>query len=418
MREAICFRRRQNERRLSKISTSSFSTTLSLPTQVAALLASLQPRRAGGVGGGDVSWRASSGLPWGGAALPRSARRRATSHNPAKKKTKRRRTDFVELGEKKKKEKTKAKRRKTAAAGDDEAAAPPLPPRSSGSAGKKLSRSARRKPRKLQEQPALSASSAPPNLSSLPAPPLRLETHLWHAKRMTMGSPWAVGGDEATGSSCVVALGAPGAGRGDRAVASAVRGRALAHDASYWLALRLRGGEAGILKVLDAAAPGWRGNGEGGKGDDGGSKGSKRQRKRQGRRRGFSAAVLAGRAEADATLEAVPCPVRVIFNDAGSGGESAAEDAEKGEQSRRERVCLVWVHAAAEVEARAALSARVSALSSRDLEGKRGCVPKSADASAPLNPTSSFNVTSIKKQSFFLSYLKKVQPFVSSSIVA
>ena len=91
-----------------------------------------------------------------------------------------------------------------------------------------------------------------------------------------MGAPW--GGANAAGPSggAVVALGAAGAGRGDRAVASAVRRRALAHDASYWRALRLRGEEAGILRVLDAAAPGWRDRSEGG-GEGGGGGGSKRR---------------------------------------------------------------------------------------------------------------------------------------------
>ena len=100
------------------------------PQQVAALLASLQPRQAGGDGGAAAP-RGSSRLPWGGAALPRSARRRATSHNPAAAKTKkmgkRRRSELGELGKKKKKKrkikakKAKAKRGKTIAGDDDEA---------------------------------------------------------------------------------------------------------------------------------------------------------------------------------------------------------------------------------------------------------------------------------------------------------
>ena len=272
-----------------------------------------------------------------------------------------------ELGEKKKRKikakKAKAKRGKTIAGDDDEAAPPPRPPplllpRSSSSSsrsngGKKLSRRARRTPRRLREQLALSASLAPPSPPSLPSPPLRLETHLWHAKRMAMGTPWK-GGASGPSDPLAIALGAAGAGRGDRAAASAVRGRALAHDASYWLPLRLRGSQEAILGVLDAAAPGWRESGGVGDEEEKNEKtsGSKRRRKRRARRLGLAAAVLSGRAEADAVFVSVPCPVRIMFDSRSVEGEGSA------------RACVLWVHAAAEVEARTLLSALIASSSS------------------------------------------------------
>ena len=340
--------------------------------QVAALLASLQPRQGGGGEGPGRRATSSSAskLPWGGAALPRSARRRATSHTP--KRWRRKRAAAAAAAVKKldgKKKKFKRRKTATTKAQVPEAGAKEVRDASllhlprSGSAKKKLSRRARRKPRRLLEQIALSASasSSTPSLpSSRPPPPLlRLETHLWHAKRMAMGAPWA---SAAASKALVVALGAAGAGRGDRAVASAVRGRALAHDASYWKALRLRGGEEGILRVLDATAPGWRSRDddeeeEKASSGDGKSSSSKRRSKRRRWRRGFSAAVLAGRAEADAVLASVPCPVRIMFDGV------FVESVEGEEASRRPgaRACLVWVHAAAEAEARAALLSAAAA---------------------------------------------------------
>ncbi|KFM28562.1 hypothetical protein F751_0303 [Auxenochlorella protothecoides] len=68
-----------------------------------------------------------------------------------------------------------------------------------------------------------------PATDARPAPK-RLETHVWHAKRMPMQRAWG----------WVLPLRRAGRGRGQRSLVARLRGGAvLAHDASYWAALAL-----------------------------------------------------------------------------------------------------------------------------------------------------------------------------------
>ena len=216
-----------------------------------ARLASARAPELGALAAALVSSR--SPAAWGDAAVPAHARRRATSHAGRGRRT------------------FRANAERAAAAGRG---APPLPE----------SRAMRRAAGRLAAGAAASAATwdcpcagaGGPALVPTPTPPRRLETHVWHAKRLAMsgkgGGGLPGGGGTPTPSLWGHALptGAVGAGRGDRAARRRLAkgggggggGGALVHDASYWVALQVVSpSREALAACLDAATGGraWRG---------------------------------------------------------------------------------------------------------------------------------------------------------------
>jgi ribonuclease P/MRP protein subunit POP1 len=70
----------------------------------------------------------------------------------------------------------------------------------------------------------------------------RLRTHLWHAKRFQMVKTWGF----------YLPLGVQGRGRGSRAVFKWLQNGALVHDASYYLPIQLEGPQVSICMTVSA----------------------------------------------------------------------------------------------------------------------------------------------------------------------
>ncbi|KIY93024.1 hypothetical protein MNEG_14939 [Monoraphidium neglectum] len=109
--------------------------------------------------------------------------------------------------------------------------------------------------RAMRRRPALVQAAAEASCAADPAAPgfegpRRLETHVWHARRMAMKL------------SCghLLASKAVGRGHGSRSLLQKARRGALAHDASYWCCLQLEGEEGALAGTLEAVSvPGhWR----------------------------------------------------------------------------------------------------------------------------------------------------------------
>lgn len=119
-------------------------------------------------------------------------------------------------------------------------------------------RQMRRKPGKLQEANILSADWSEELLKCLSKPstdarlpPRRLESHVWHAKRMAM---------QDTGWGWTLPEGEPGRGRGSRAFMRTLKTGTVMHDASYWCPLLLEGPVAAVRKCLQKMmGPVWMG---------------------------------------------------------------------------------------------------------------------------------------------------------------
>ncbi|GAQ78751.1 hypothetical protein KFL_000180340 [Klebsormidium nitens] len=73
---------------------------------------------------------------------------------------------------------------------------------------------------------------------------IRLETHVWHAKRFVMEHLWGH----------VLAAGLPGRGRGSRSVLRAARFAALVHDATYVQPIQLEGPRTAVFEVLESVS--------------------------------------------------------------------------------------------------------------------------------------------------------------------
>ena len=209
--------------------------------QIRALIACLQPG-------------AGTRLPWGAPALRRVARRRATSHarrgrRPVRPNAKLAVRDGGVEGEAARPT-NRAMRRRVAGG-------VPLPPPLSTLAD--------------------DAASSPSHH--------RLPTHAWHAKRMAMVDDAVVAGWRLPAS-------APGAARGDRAVARRVLGDgAVAVDASYWRPVVVESDTTDHLDAaLDAIAPEWRAAG------------------------GATAAARAGRRQVTACVPAAGAPVHMMWD--------------------------------------------------------------------------------------------------------
>ena len=84
--------------------------------------------------------------------------------------------------------------------------------------------------------------------AAIAAPPRKLETHVWHAKRFEMRRHEAHG--------YALAWGRRGKGRGWRSTMRFASERCVAHDASYHSTLVLRGTETDIMKTLRDVAEG------------------------------------------------------------------------------------------------------------------------------------------------------------------
>ncbi|KAK9829054.1 hypothetical protein WJX72_003659 [[Myrmecia] bisecta] len=161
-----------------------------------------------------------SQTPWGAAALPRHLRRRATSHNSYK----HRRRPNTKLAE---------KRQRLA---DETTAAAELG--CEGEAPALNNRAMRRRPGRMQQSVVDSCAGEPGLREALRA--RRLETHVWHAKRMEMKERWGH----------VLAEGAVGKGLGSRAFLAALKTGTVLHDASYWCPLELAGSQDDLVAVL------------------------------------------------------------------------------------------------------------------------------------------------------------------------
>eukprot|EP00873_Tetraselmis_striata_P043431 jgi/Tetstr1/463695/TSEL_008556.t1 len=182
----------------------------------------------------------ASGKPWGQTALPRHLRRRATSHRPHKTRrrpnevlaAKRRRIEAPAAGEEAAPREAGAGR--LAVAADESAAADATGVSSDGALR-------RREPwqREWLRRGAAEGDSLPAEGSTR-----QLETHVWHAKRMEMVTLWGH----------MLALGAPGRGRGRKAIAHRLSAGGVLHDASYHLPLLLRGPLLELRAVLGAVS--------------------------------------------------------------------------------------------------------------------------------------------------------------------
>ncbi|CAL8468345.1 g7885 [Coccomyxa elongata] len=167
---------------------------------------------------------------WGYAALPRHLRRRATSHNSY---VHRKRPNI----------KLHAKRQKGAKDAGEEAecsTSDHVDPKAE--APKYENRAMRRRRGRLQQQIVQRCSTFSPGAESSTS--RRLETHVWHARRMSMVTRWGH----------VLAEGACGKGHGSRAFMAALRSDVVIHDASYWIALQLKGPRADLLAILSAVS--------------------------------------------------------------------------------------------------------------------------------------------------------------------
>jgi hypothetical protein len=86
------------------------------------------------------------------------------------------------------------------------------------------------------------ASGSDDGASPPPLPPRRLETHLWHAKRLAMVSTW---------NGWVLPEGDSGRGRGTRAFTHRLATGAVMHDSSYWCPLLLSGQLEALTSCLN-----------------------------------------------------------------------------------------------------------------------------------------------------------------------
>lgn len=84
--------------------------------------------------------------------------------------------------------------------------------------------------------------SPPPSLPPPPPPHRRLETHLWHAKRLSMVPTW---------NGWMLPEGESGRGRGTRAFVRKLSTGAVIHDASYWCPVLLSGPVAAVTSRLN-----------------------------------------------------------------------------------------------------------------------------------------------------------------------
>lgn len=73
---------------------------------------------------------------------------------------------------------------------------------------------------------------------------IRLETHVWHAKRFAMEHLWGH----------VLASGLPGRGRGSRSILRGACTAALVHDSTYLQAVQLEGPRAAIVQILESVS--------------------------------------------------------------------------------------------------------------------------------------------------------------------
>lgn len=72
--------------------------------------------------------------------------------------------------------------------------------------------------------------------------PARLETHVWHAKRMAMATRWG----------CLLPEGGTGRGNASRSIIHKLREGCLIHDASYWVPFCLCARLSDLLQLLAA----------------------------------------------------------------------------------------------------------------------------------------------------------------------
>ncbi|BDA43704.1 probable ribonucleases P/MRP protein subunit POP1 at N-terminal half [Coccomyxa sp. Obi] len=166
---------------------------------------------------------------WGYAALPRHLRRRATSHNSY---VHRKRPNI----------KLHAKRQKADIDAGEEAECSTADHEPEAEAPRYENRAMRRRRGRLQQQIVQRCSSFNPGAEASTS--RRLETHVWHAKRMSMVTRWGH----------VLAEGACGKGHGSRAFMAALRSGVVIHDASYWIALQLKGPLADLLAILSSVS--------------------------------------------------------------------------------------------------------------------------------------------------------------------
>jgi hypothetical protein len=73
---------------------------------------------------------------------------------------------------------------------------------------------------------------------------IRLETHVWHAKRFAMEHLWGH----------VLASGLPGRGRGSRSILRGAHTAALVHDSTYLQAVQLEGPRSVIVQILESVS--------------------------------------------------------------------------------------------------------------------------------------------------------------------
>ena len=293
-------------------------------------VARLASARAPELGAVALALANSGDGAWGDAAVPSHARRRATSHAGRGRRTYRPNADRKEAE------------------------------RAGGGAPLPESRAMRRRAGRLAAAgEAGAAAAAAATTSAAAPPPRRLETHVWHAKRLAMSGR---GGEEAPLWGHALATGAVGPGRGDRAVrrrlakGAAGGGGALVHDASYWAALQVTAPDgAALAAFLDAATGGraWRAAaGAGGGGGAACPEGDPSP----------PAALLTPARELDVVLRGAPTPGGPPVGPA-LGPAAVLALPPEGEGGRRTKCALwVWVHAASLPAARPALASAAAAV--------------------------------------------------------